>query len=142
LIKGSKDEGEDCDANEDCDGPAGFECVRHADAETGTCQVPEVTGAGKDCSSKRKICGAGFYCNGDNCIEAKDAGDGCTIQEECGEAAFCTTGGKCETRHKVGTECTSDIECDDGICYEYEGKKTCTNRIRLARSEPLCEDLK
>jgi hypothetical protein len=142
LIQGNKDEGENCDENKDCDGPAGFVCVRHADEDTGTCQEPEIVGAGKDCSSKQKICEPGFYCNGDNCIESKDEGDPCTIQEECGEPAFCSEAGKCETRHKVDTDCTSDIECADGICYEYDGKKTCTDRIRLARSEPLCEDLK
>jgi hypothetical protein len=142
LIKGDKDEGEDCDSNADCDGPAGYECIRHSDADTGTCQVAQVVGAGKDCSSEQKICEPGFYCNGDNCIEAKDEGDDCTIQEQCGDSAFCNADKKCETKHKVSTKCTSDIECADGICYEYAGEKTCTDRIRLGRGEPLCEELK
>ncbi|HET6334325.1 MAG TPA: hypothetical protein VFG30_13975 [Polyangiales bacterium] len=142
LIKGNKDEGEDCDANTDCDGPGGYVCIQHSDADTGTCQIPEVVGGGKDCSSEQKTCDEGFYCNGENCIESKDEGDDCTIQEQCGEAAFCNADKKCETKHKVSTACTSDLECDDGVCYEYEGEKTCTDRIVLGRREPLCEDLK
>jgi hypothetical protein len=142
LIKGDKDEGEDCDDDRDCDGPAGYECVWHSDETSGTCQIPEVVGAGRDCSSKRKVCEVGFYCNGDNCIEAKDAGDACTIQAECGEGAFCNAMGKCEDKHAVSEACASDIECEDGVCYEYDGEKTCTDRIRLGRSEPLCEQLK
>lgn len=141
LIKGEKDKGESCAANAECDGPAGYVCIRHADASTGTCQIAESVGGGKDCSPKQKVCEVGFYCNGENCLEAKDAGDECTIQEQCGAAAFCNASGKCETKHKVSTECTSDRECGDGICYEFEGKKLCTDRVRLGRGEPVCEDL-
>jgi hypothetical protein len=142
LIQGDTDEGDDCDSNHDCDAPGGFVCVRHADKPEGTCQIPETVDGGRDCSGARKICENGFYCNGDNCIEAKDASDDCTIQEECGETAFCSNAGKCEERHSVGAVCTSDIECDDGVCYEFDGKKTCTDRIRLGRAEPLCDELK
>ena len=141
LIKGDKDKGEDCDANTECDGPAGYVCIRHADASTGTCQIAEAVGGGKDCSAKQKVCETGFYCDGENCLESKDAGDDCTIQEQCGTAAFCNASGKCETKHKVSTACTSDRECSDGVCYEFEGKKSCTDRVRLGRGEPLCEDL-
>lgn len=142
LIKGDKDEGEDCDETSDCDAAGGFVCVRHSDEERGTCQIPQVVDAGRDCSSKQKLCEAGFYCNGDNCIEAKDAGDDCSIQEECGEDGFCSSEGQCETKLKTSEICTRDYECEEGICYEYEGEKTCTDRIRLGRSEPLCDDLK
>ena len=142
LIAGDKESGDECNENHDCDGPSGYVCVRHSDDAKGTCQVPQVTEAGKDCSAAQRTCEKGFYCNGDNCIEAKDAGDECTIPEECGENAFCSPAGKCEKRHKVGAECSSDGECSDGICYEYEGEKTCTDRIRLGRSEPLCDELK
>ena len=142
LIAGNKDAGDECNSNSDCDRPGGYECVRHSDDDKGTCQIPTVTGAGRDCSAAQRTCEVGFYCDGDNCIEAKDTGDECTIQEECGEGAFCSGSGKCESKHDVGADCTDDIECDDGICYEFEGAKTCTDRIRLGRSEPLCEALK
>ncbi len=60
LIQGDKDEGEDCASDRDCDGPGGFVCVRHSDEEKGTCQSPEEVGAGRDCSSKKKVCESGF----------------------------------------------------------------------------------
>lgn len=142
LIVGDKDEGEDCDESTDCDGSKGYVCVRHSDQDNGTCQIPETVKAGKDCSSEQKVCEAGNYCNGDNCIEVKDAGDECTTQEECGDAAYCSSAGKCVTKLKTSETCTADRECAKGICNEFEGKKVCTDSIPLGRSEPLCDDLK
>ncbi|HKU44989.1 MAG TPA: hypothetical protein VJR89_42810 [Polyangiales bacterium] len=141
LIAGDKDRGESCDEDAECDTPAGYACVRKSDSEKGSCEIPEPVEAGRDCSAPQKTCPVGFFCNGDNCVEARDVGDACTIPEECGEAGFCD-GGKCANRIKVNDACESDAECDSGICYAYDGEKTCTDRIRLARSEPVCEDLK
>jgi hypothetical protein len=33
------------------------------------------------------------------------------------------------------------VQCSAGICYEFEGELTCTDRIVLSRAEPLCDDL-
>jgi hypothetical protein len=140
-VHGAKAVGEACTKDIDCDAPAGFTCVRRPDKANGSCQKSEVTQAGRDCSAAQKICAVGFFCDGDNCVEAKDPGDGCTIHEECG-AGFCNAAGKCEARHETSASCTADIECADGICYTFENKKTCTDRIILSRSEPLCEELR
>jgi hypothetical protein len=142
IIRGSKGPGESCSTHRDCDAPAGFACVRKPDQPNGTCQKPEVAEAGRNCAAAQKVCVSGFYCNGGNCIESKAAGETCTTHEECGTTGFCNDGGKCEVRAKVSAECTSDIQCSSGVCYEFENKKTCTDRIVLARSEPLCKDLR
>jgi hypothetical protein len=141
LIAGVKERGESCDDNGDCDGPGGFVCVMKSDKATGSCEIPEEVEAGRDCSAAQKTCPTGFYCNGDNCVEANDVGEECTIQEECGGSGYCDAG-KCAERVAVNGDCTADIECESGICYEFEGDKSCTDRIRLARAEPICEDLK
>ena len=142
IIRGTQGRGDECESTEECDGPAGFVCVRHADEEEGTCQEPEEVGAGRDCSAQQSVCEEGFYCNGDNCVEAKDAGEACTIQEECGDDGFCNADGECEERFEVNDACMADNECLEGVCFEFEGESTCTDRIRLGRSEPICEDLK
>jgi hypothetical protein len=141
LNAGPKERGESCSMNSDCDAPAGYVCVMKSDQEKGSCEIPEETGAGRDCSAAQKTCPSGFYCNGENCVEAKDVGEKCTIQAECGDTGYCDKD-KCAARATVGSACNADYECAAGICYEFEGKKTCTDRIRLARAEPLCEDLR
>jgi hypothetical protein len=141
IIRGDQGRGEECDSTRDCDAAAGFECVRKSDSEEGTCQIPERIGDGRDCSAAQATCNVGFYCNGDNCVEAKGAGGSCTIPEECGEDAFCNDG-TCEERAGVNETCTSDQQCLEGICFDFEGERTCTDRIRLARAEPVCDDLR
>lgn len=142
IIVGLSDEGESCTDPGDCDASLGLACVRKADAARGTCQLPDEVEGGRDCKAAQKTCTPGFYCNGQNCIEAKDLGDVCTIQEECGEAGFCDVDGACQERLAVNEVCTSDFECGTGICYEFAGDQVCTDRIRLARSEPLCDGLR
>ncbi|HKP62248.1 MAG TPA: EB domain-containing protein [Polyangiales bacterium] len=141
LIAGEKERGESCDSNTDCDAPAGYVCVMKSDKATGTCEIPQEVEAGRDCSAAQKTCPSGFFCNGDNCVESRDVGDACKIQEECGDTAYCDKG-KCAARVGVNGTCREDYECESGICYEYDGKKSCTDRIRLARAEPICEDLR
>jgi hypothetical protein len=142
LVSGPKREGDSCMERKDCDASADLQCVRKSNAASGVCEVPEVVGGGRSCTAVQKTCEAGFYCNGANCIEAKASGEDCTIQEECGETGFCGDDGKCAKRLAVGEACTSDRECNAGICYEFQGSQLCTDRIRLARSEPLCDNLR
>ena len=143
LIVGPKEEGESCSERSDCDTSLGLECVRKAGDDAGKCEVPEEVGAGRKCDAAQKTCPVGFYCDGSNCIEAKDLADDCTIQEECGEGGFCGDDGKCAEQLELDNTCTRDLECATGICYEYQpGDKVCTDRIRLARSEPLCDALR
>ena len=142
LIVGPKAEGESCSTARDCDLSAGFDCVMKADSAQGRCELPEPVGAGRDCSAAQKTCMAGFYCDGEHCVEGKDEGDACTIHEECGDTAFCNADGECEARLTVDSPCSADFECKTGICYEFEGEDICTDRIILARSEPLCDELR
>jgi hypothetical protein len=140
IVRGPKSVGQSCTSNSDCDASSGFTCVNSLQRES-TCQKAEIVQAGRDCSAPQKTCEEGFFCDGDNCIEAKDANDDCSIHEQCG-TGFCNDDGKCEARRKVSESCTADIECGDGVCYSFENKKSCTDRIILARSEPLCEELR
>jgi hypothetical protein len=142
IIQGPKEAGDSCTKRSECDASAGYECVKKADKETGSCQLPEVVAAGKDCEAAQKTCGVGNYCNGENCVEANDVGDDCTIPEECGEEGFCNDDGKCAERFAVNESCSSDAECATGICYEFDGEKSCTDRVVLSRSEPICGDFR
>lgn len=138
LIVGPGEEGESCTEHDDCDTSSGLECIRKADDDEGTCEVPAEVGGGRSCEAAQKTCEPGFYCNGKNCIEAGGAGDACTIQEQCGEGGFCGSDSLCADRLAVGSDCSADHECAEGICYEG----VCTSNIRLARAEPLCDSLR
>ena len=141
LLVGRGGEGDACVDNNDCDTSLLYACVHKADAE-GTCQIPEIIGAGRKCNQDQQTCEEGFYCNGSNCIETKIEDADCATQEECGVDGFCSDDGKCVARLAVGDPCTADLQCEEGICYDFEGEKVCTNRIRLSRSEPICDSLR
>jgi hypothetical protein len=142
VIVGPKDQGESCTKRTDCDASSGFDCVKKSGSTTGTCQEPVEVGAGRDCSAAQKVCAAGFYCDGEHCIEGKRDTEGCTIREECSASSFCNDAGKCEAQLKVRSACTADEQCSAGVCYLFDGERTCTDRIVLARSEPLCDNLR
>jgi hypothetical protein len=142
LVIGPKGLGESCTARSECDTSIGLECVRKSNAEHGTCQHPEPVGGGRSCTAAQKTCEAGFYCNGDNCIEAKSVGSTCTIQEECAPAGFCNDAGQCEKGLATSDPCTADRECATGICYEFVDGKVCTDRLRISRTDPICDDLR
>ena len=144
LIVGPKDQGESCTKDSDCDTSGGYLCVKKASTEdgTGTCQMPVLVGAGRDCKAAQKTCAEGFYCDGEHCIEAKSDGDSCTIPQECDAESFCSEDGQCRERLAVDSPCRADEECVAGVCHEFEGEKVCTTRIVLARSEPLCANLR
>lgn len=142
LVIGPKNQGESCTEQSDCDASAHLKCVRKSNSDSGLCEVPEEVGGGRSCKVAQKTCSAGFYCDGNNCIEAKASGEDCTIQEECGETGFCGDDHKCADQLAVGDTCKADHECKAGICYEFQGSKVCTSRIRLARAEPLCDKLR
>jgi hypothetical protein len=108
----------------------------------GTCQKPISVGAGRDCSAPEKVCDSGFYCNGENCIESKPSGRDCLHQEECASGLFCNEDGKCQSGRKVSEPCESDVECQSGICLSDGEQTVCTDRVVLARSEPICDTLR
>jgi hypothetical protein len=142
IVRGPGDMGDECSSTRDCNAPGGLMCVRKGSDKLGECQVPVEVAGGRDCSAANKVCGAGFYCDGNNCIEAKSAGRDCTNTEECTTGLFCNPTGKCEAGRGVSASCTDDIQCSTGICLGDADKMICTDRVVLARSEPVCDDLR
>lgn len=142
IIAGPGEAGDSCEEPRDCNLAAGLDCIKKAGSTEGVCRMPEVVGAGLDCEAEQKTCEAGFFCNGDNCVQARDPGEECTINEECGEEGFCNADGECEERFAVGEPCEEDIQCEAGVCYAFEDETVCTDLIRLSRSEPVCDDLR
>jgi hypothetical protein len=142
LALGTQDEGDSCDENNDCNTADGFECAIKSDSEGGSCELTEEVGRGEDCDEPQQVCPTGFYCNGENCVSADDLGEACATHDECGEEGFCNELGECEERKSVSEACTEDAQCADGICYDFDGDRECTNRIRLGRTEVLCDDLR
>ncbi len=142
LVRGPRTRDEVCSARLDCDAPAGFDCVFKDDDSTGTCQVPTRVGPGLDCSAASAVCETGFYCNGENCIAGQDIGEACVAHRECGSAGFCSSG-LCAERFDVDLACTNDEQCTSGLCYQFSAtEQVCTDRLRLSRTEPICEDLR
>ena len=141
LSRGTRGEGQSCMERNDCNSAAGFDCVKKSDRMSGTCEIPEMSGPGEDCEADQQICTTGFFCNGENCIAARDEGDPCMHHEEC-EDGFCDVDGACAARFDIGDPCDDDAQCGAGICYDFDGELVCANRIVLTRTEPICEDLR
>lgn len=142
LSRGPRDEGESCAVRDDCDSASGFACVVKSDRASGTCEIPETVSPGEDCEADQAVCTSDFFCNGENCIAARDLGDACMHHEECGEDGFCDVDGECAARFATGEACDDDAQCARGICYAFEDERICTDRIVLSRSEPICSDLR
>jgi hypothetical protein len=142
ILRGPRGVGEECSSTRDCDASKGYECVFHAGSSMGTCQVPELVGPGQKCAALQQTCGAGFYCDGKNCIAVKEAGESCSSSYECGELAICNNDSSCAAKLGVGESCSTGAECASGVCYEVAGEKSCADRIRLSPAESLCENLR
>lgn len=142
LVRGPKQQGQSCSEIDDCNAAGGFECVKKAGEFVGACEIPEVVDPGLACDAPQQVCTDGFFCNGDNCIGAKDVGDPCTNHDECGASAYCSNAGQCVERSGVDTNCTADFECESGVCYAFMSEQVCIDRLTLGRSEPICADLR
>lgn len=143
VVNGPAGLGETCANDRDCQGAAGYECVIKGSEPQGTCQIPELVGAGLRCSAPQQVCMPGFYCNGSNCIEAKATSEPCANDEECGPSGFCGDDGSCVARLAVNDACTASNQCLSDLCYSFtSGDSTCVDRLRLSRSEPICADLR
>lgn len=142
VVGGAAGRGETCANDGDCSGSA-LECVIKGGQSAGTCQVPEAVGAGLKCAAAQQVCVPGFYCNGANCIEAKGEGETCTNDQECGADGWCGADGLCASRLAVNEACTSSNQCLSSLCYSFASvDRTCIDRLRLSRSEPVCADLR
>jgi hypothetical protein len=142
IIRGESGEGEACTTSRDCDGPAGYTCVRKGGSLAGTCRIPETVGAGRSCAEAQQVCEDGFFCNGRNCVEYLPVGSSCANHEECGDLGYCAAG-TCTARLAVNAPCLEDTECRSGVCFTFgNGDRVCTDTLRLSRSEPHCDTLR
>jgi hypothetical protein len=147
LSKGISDEGDECTKADDCNTAGGFTCVTKLGAAEGTCEKPEEVPAGDDCSGDAAVCAEGYYCNGDNCVTYKKTGGTCDGDYQCKPEDFCvieTEGepGVCTARLALNEVCTADDDCQSHFCLiESATEGECASRIRLSRTEPLCDHL-
>lgn len=141
IVTGTRAVGQSCDTNNDCDRSTGVECVRRGGTRGGTCQTPEVVGAGQACTDLAETCPAGFFCDGSNCIATLDVGSACQNDVQC-EPGYCSADDVCVARLSVGSDCTSDNECESQLCYAANGESTCADLIRLSPAEDMCSDLR
>jgi len=141
LSVGTRGEGQSCMVRDDCETAAGFDCVMKSDRATGTCEIPEVVDPGEDCEADQQVCTEGFFCNGENCIAARDPGDPCTHHEECDDG-FCDADGTCVEGLAIDDSCEDDAQCAEGICYDFGDERVCTDRVVLSRNDPICGDLR
>jgi hypothetical protein len=142
IIRGPVGLGESCSTSRDCDGSQGYKCVLRGDAIKGTCQIPEVVGAGQKCAALQQVCPEGFYCDARNCIAAKDLREACLSDYECGERALCGNDSMCTAKLDLGAPCVAGNQCLSGVCYSINGQKSCVDRVRLSPAESLCDELR
>lgn len=143
LVRGPREEGDVCQSRQDCNAPGGFDCVFKGDQNMGLCAVPERVGPGQDCSAANAVCDPGFYCNGENCIAGEETGEPCANTTQCGPNDYCGITSECEPRRAVDATCGFDEQCASGLCYQFSvNEQVCADRLRLSRSEPICEDLR
>lgn len=149
LSTGTSDDGESCEANDDCNTARGSTCIKKLGAAEGTCGVPEEVAAGDACDAPTQVCKAGYYCNAENCVTYKKTGVACTGDYMCKPEDHCVieapaTEGTCEPRADLSDACISDDDCQSHYCAiaqdATEGK--CASKLRLGINEPLCDNLR
>lgn len=143
LVSGPRSAGQSCSSHSDCNTPDGFDCAIKGSSVEGTCQTLVVKEPGLSCAAAQEVCTEGFYCNGENCVEAKAVGESCANSAECGTEGFCGESSDCTSRLAVSSPCTEDSECASDVCYQL-GNSTpeCLDRLRLSPSEPACDELR
>jgi hypothetical protein len=140
LVRGPRRTGESCTSRLECDGADGYDCVFKAGEATGSCAQPIVVQPGRDCSAENAVCSEGFFCNGNNCIEGAASGEVCERNDQCA-SGFCGPDHLCVAARAVNATCTVDEECSSGLCYSFsDTERVCTDRVRLSRTDPLCEN--
>ena len=148
LSAGTSEEGDSCEANDDCNTSLGFSCVRKLDATEGTCQKPEEVPPGDACDGDAQVCEEDYYCNGENCVAYKKLGAACDADYQCSPEDRCAIAvvgepGECTALADLNDVCTANEDCQTHYCYIEAGatEGECASNIQLSRSEPLCDDL-
>jgi len=142
LIKGPKDEGEDCTTDDDCDTLKNYVCVMKG--ASGSCEIPSVVDNGASCKAPDAACNPGHYCDsGSHCVESSDVGDSCTDTFQCLSGLDCDTDKqKCALRVDP-LKCKADEDCVSGVCDLAAGSASgkCVSQVTLTQTDSLCEDL-
>lgn len=159
LSSGSRDEGESCGENSECDTSLGFACIKKLGAADGVCEKPVLVGPGQACDGDAEVCEEDYFCNGDNCVAYEELGEACDGDYECAPEHRCIAEpsgaggagggagepetGVCTERSGLNDVCTADDDCQSHYCYKEAGatEGECASSITLSRSEPLCDDL-
>jgi hypothetical protein len=158
IVSGSTGGGGTCTEDTDCNRDVDLLCVKKAGRGTGTCQIPQAVGGGRDCSAADAVCESGFYCDGTNCLAEKVSGAACSESVPCSAATRCLTpdgqpptttdGGEppaasCEPRSSVGRPCKDDDDCTTRICSLRAGTEegVCSAVILLSPTDPHCASL-
>jgi hypothetical protein len=124
--------GTSCEADVDCDGAAGLQCV--VKAGKGSCQTPEEVGPGLKCAADNAVCEVGFYCGSDEaCVERPGPAEACAADKPCVETALCIDD-VCAAKTANGASCTTDGECAGGFCVMAKDQTTGTCGSQLILS--------
>jgi hypothetical protein len=151
LSKGTSQDGESCEKNDDCDTAGGFTCVIKLGAASGTCAEPQEVGPGEACDGPAQVCGEDNFCNGENCVAYKKTGAACEADYQCKPEDHCVIdatvdppAGTCEVRAEASADCSSDDDCQSHLCMVASGNTEgkCASLIRLSLNEPLCDNLR
>ncbi|MCA9646095.1 MAG: hypothetical protein KC492_35640, partial [Myxococcales bacterium] len=128
LFKGTKEEGDSCSNDAECDTISGYRCI----GESPTCQIPAEVGGGGKCSDPAAVCASGFYCDGTNCLQAVGVGQSC-VDEPCTEDLLCLAG-TCTAKTADVQDCSKNDDCQSGLCDVPRGASTglCVTSFDLA----------
>jgi len=146
LSTGTRNSGQSCTSNEECNTVDGFSCIKKLGAAEGICGQAELIDKGEACDSPNQICRDGYYCNGETCGVYKKTGASCDGDFQCKPTDHCVKeadadAGTCELRADLNDPCTRDADCQSGFCAPGDTESTCASTIRLSRTEPLCKNL-
>jgi hypothetical protein len=147
TLSGTGKSGDACDADAECNGSQGLECVvkpppEGMTAAPGSCQIPEEVTSGMSCAAANQICADGFYCNADvtSCIVERAEGQSCSAAEPCDEDSRCVSD-VCVAREANGQDCTAGEECEGGFCDIATGQAqgTCKAAQPINSTNGTCD---
>ena len=72
-------------------------------------------------------------------MEGAAVGAACTRNDQCADG-FCGPNDVCVAGLAIDATCAFDAQCSSGLCYRFsDAERVCTDRVRLSRTDPLCE---
>jgi hypothetical protein len=129
-----------CKSDGECADYEDASCEKLEGASVGTC----VINGGYGCDNDDLSCAMEFFCDEDkNCVHRLDEGYTCTADAECAAELKCALStddpqvSVCALRKDVGEACKGDDDCQSHFCASAK----CTNRVDLATTTDLCDEL-